>query len=79
MGVVFKATHSESGQVVAVKILSQTGTQDAESVDRFQREGQIAASISHPRSTFVYAAGEQEGQVLHCHGVDVRWDLERPC
>ena len=62
MGVVFKAVHNESGQNVAVKILSQTGTQDVESVDRFQREGQIAASISHPRSTFVYAAGEQDGK-----------------
>jgi eukaryotic-like serine/threonine-protein kinase len=62
MGVVFQATHSDSGQKVAVKLLSQTGTQNAESVDRFQREGQIAASISHPRSTFVFAAGEHDGK-----------------
>ena len=62
MGTVYKAVHSKSGQTVALKLLSKTFQSTQESIKRFQRESQVAASINHPRSTFVYQAGEHEGQ-----------------
>lgn len=62
MGVVYSATHKETGRSVAVKILPGHIYSD-ELIQRFKREGQIAASISHPRSTFIYEAGEHDGQL----------------
>lgn len=62
MGTVYKAMHSESGQTVALKLLSKSVQSTEESIKRFQRESQVAASINHPRSTFVYQAGQYQGQ-----------------
>lgn len=62
MGVVYSATHEDTGRAVAVKILPGH-IYSEELIQRFKREGQIAASISHPRSTFIYEAGEHDGQL----------------
>lgn len=62
MGTVYKAVHSETGQAVALKLLSRSVRTTDETIQRFQRESQIAASINHPRSTFVYQAGQHQGQ-----------------
>lgn len=62
MGTVYKAVHTETGQAVALKLLSRSVRSTEETVQRFQRESQIAASINHPRSTFVYQAGQHQGQ-----------------
>ena len=62
MGTVYEATHTKTAQTVALKLLSRSVRSTEEIVQRFQRESQIAASINHPRSTFVYQAGQHEGQ-----------------
>ena len=62
MGSVYEARHEVTGQCVALKLLSRSLRTDDETIQRFQRESQIAASINHPRSTFVYQAGQHEGQ-----------------
>lgn len=62
MGTVYEAVHAENAQVVALKLLSRSVRTTEETIQRFQRESQIAASINHPRSTFVYQAGQHEGQ-----------------
>ena len=62
MGSVFEAIHQETGQPVALKLLIPSLQGTDESIQRFRRESQIAASLNHPRSTFVYGAGEHEGQ-----------------
>src|SRR5262245_38226362 len=62
MGVVYEAEHEESGRRVALKLLSPGLAQSQESMDRFLREGRLAAALSHERSTFVYEAGEHAGQ-----------------
>ncbi len=61
MGTVFEAEHQATGQRVALKLLARSLLATNESIERFQRESQIAASINHPRSTFVYEAGELDG------------------
>ncbi|MFK7767866.1 MAG: protein kinase [Mariniblastus sp.] len=62
MGTVYEATHSKTSQTVALKLLSRSVRTTEETIQRFQRESQIAASINHPRSTFVYQAGQHQGQ-----------------
>lgn len=64
MGSVFEAIHQTTGQEVALKLLTCGNiSANEESVQRFRRESQIAASINHPRSTFVYEAGQHNDQV----------------
>ncbi len=62
MGTVYRAVHQQSGQEVALKLLSRSVRTTDETVQRFQRESQIAASLNHPRSTFVYGASQHDGQ-----------------
>ncbi len=62
MGVVYEAREQQSGRSVALKLLSGGIDHSSETVERFLREGQIAASLSHPRSTFIYDAGEIDGR-----------------
>ena len=62
MGVVYEACDKTTGRHVAVKLLSSGLTSDRENVDRFVQEAKLAAQISHPRTTFIYEAGEFEGR-----------------
>ena len=62
MGSVYEAEHEATGQLVALKLLSSELLATDDSVERFQRESQIAASINHPRSTFVYEAGRLDNR-----------------
>ena len=62
MGVVFEAEQKSTGRRVAIKLLSTNVRRTDATVRRFMQEGELAASLSHPRSTFVYAAGEEGGQ-----------------
>jgi uncharacterized RDD family membrane protein YckC len=62
MGMVWEAEHSQSGRRVAVKLLSPRLPRTDETTQRFLREARAAASLSHPRSTFVFGAGDYQGQ-----------------
>ena len=48
MAVVWLATDERLGRPVAVKILSDTLTADAEYLGRFRREARVAAGVQHP-------------------------------
>jgi hypothetical protein len=60
MGQVYEADEIESGRRVAVKILSR-GIGDEEELERFLREGQLAASLSHPNCVYVFGTSEVQG------------------
>jgi serine/threonine protein kinase len=60
MGQVYEADELESGRRVAVKILSR-GIGDEEELERFLREGQLAASLSHPNCVYVFGTSEVQG------------------
>ncbi len=62
MGVVYEAEQLASSRRVAVKLLSPSISHTQAATDRFLREGKLAASLSHPRTTFVYDAGEIDGR-----------------
>lgn len=61
MGSVFEA-ESDSGDRVAVKLLSPRLAASQTSVERFRQEGRLASQISHPRCVFVYAADTDAGR-----------------
>ena len=54
MSVVWLATDERLGRPVAIKVLSDTLTADAEYLDRFRREAQVAAGLQHPNLVSVY-------------------------
>jgi serine/threonine protein kinase len=61
MGVVFKARHRESGQLVALKILLPSFGRDGEAVLRFRREFELAAQLKHPNVVSALEADEDRG------------------
>jgi len=60
MGEVYEAEHVEQGRRVALKVLNQrlAGAQDRA---RFLREGQLAASINHPNTVYIFGSEEIAG------------------
>jgi len=59
MGEVYAATEVADGRRVALKLLHTTLT--AADRSRFLREGQLAASIDHPNSVYVFGSEEVDG------------------
>lgn len=57
MAVVYKAIDSLLHRHVAIKVLSESLSNDSEFIRRFSREAQAAASLSHPNVVNVYDVG----------------------
>jgi serine/threonine protein kinase len=60
-GSVYEAEQSDTGQRVALKLLSTKYAGSAISVERFRQEGRLASQLSHPRCVFVYGADTDSG------------------
>lgn len=60
MGEVYAARHHETGRDVALKVLRGRLNQ-REDRARFLREGQLAASLSHPHTVYVFGSEEIDG------------------
>ena len=60
MGEVYEAEHREHGRRVALKVLNRrlAGPEDRA---RFLREGQLAASITHPNTVYIFGSEEIAG------------------
>ena len=63
MGEVYEAEHLDTHRRVALKILNHTPATPADRA-RFLREGQLAASINHPNSVYVFATEEIAGTLV---------------
>ena len=61
MANVYLASDQELGRRVAIKILDDRHARDAQFIERFRREAQHAAGLSHPNIVSVYDRGEAEG------------------
>jgi hypothetical protein len=60
MGEVYEAEHAESGRRIALKVL-RSRLEDADDRARFLREGQLAASVSHPHTVYIFGSEEIAG------------------
>jgi len=66
---VYRARDSVLGRRVALKVLSEAGTADAEAKARFLQEARVASSIRHENIVGVYDFGEEQGRpyiVMEC-------------
>lgn len=61
MGTVFRAEHRRMKRIVALKVLSSELTKSAELVQRFQREVEAAARLTHPNIVHAFDADEVRG------------------
>ena len=61
MGAVYEATQVKLDRRVALKVLPQKYTDDAEYLERFQREAKSAAALNHSNIIHVYDIGEEGG------------------
>src|SRR6266481_4318914 len=61
MGVVYKARQPRLDRVVALKILAREKEKDPHFAERFQREAQALARLSHSNIVMVYDFGETAG------------------
>jgi serine/threonine protein kinase len=76
MGTVYKAKDPTLNRVVAIKTMAATPGRNDESKQRFQREAQAAAHLSHPNIVTVHDLGEEKGFIYmameYLEGKDLR-------
>jgi eukaryotic-like serine/threonine-protein kinase len=61
MGEVYRARDMKLKRDVAIKILPDEFSRDADRVSRFQREAEVLASLNHPRIAAIYDLQEAHG------------------
>ncbi len=61
MGEVYRATDSRLKRDIAIKVLPDAFSLDAESIARFQREAEVLASLNHPHIAAIYDLGSFGG------------------
>jgi len=61
MGIVYKAREESLNRFVAIKVLTEQLTEDSTFLQRFVREAQAAAGLSHPNIVNIYFIGEDHG------------------
>jgi CheY-like chemotaxis protein/tRNA A-37 threonylcarbamoyl transferase component Bud32 len=62
MGTVYKARHRRMKRIVALKVMSGDLAQDETFVQRFQREVETIARLSHPYVVMAFDADEDDGR-----------------
>ena len=62
MGEVYQATDSKLGRSVAIKLLPDAFTHDAERAARFKREARVLASLNHPNIAAIHGIEESGGR-----------------
>ena len=62
MGEVYLARDSKLDRQVAIKVLPEAMTRDAERVARFEREAKMLASLNHPSIATIYGFEEHRSK-----------------
>jgi Tol biopolymer transport system component len=61
MGVVWRATDTNLGRDVAIKVLPEALAADPERMARFEREARLLAALNHPHIASIYGLDSAEG------------------
>src|SRR5436853_5878917 len=61
MGEVYRARDTKLKREVAIKVLPEEFSRDADRVSRFQREAEVLASLNHPNIAGIYDLQEANG------------------
>ncbi len=61
MGIVYKARQKQLGRLVALKLLPPDRVVDPQFADRFRREAQALASLTHPNIVAIHDFGQTNG------------------
>src|SRR5213593_2331491 len=61
MGEVYRAKDSKLKREIAIKVLPEAFSQDAERLARFQREAEVLASLNHPHIAAIYGLEDADG------------------
>src|SRR4051812_36509567 len=64
MGEVYRARDTRLGRTVAIKILPAAVAGDHDRRERFLREAQAAAALSHPNIAALYEIGDDQGHLF---------------
>ncbi len=64
MGEVYRARDTRLGRTVAIKVLPQDVAGDAGRRERFMREAQASAALSHPNIAALFEIGEDQGRLF---------------
>src|SRR5437763_11144441 len=65
MGVVYRARERHSGRLVALKMMLDEHTSDANDLRPFQLEAQATSELSHPGIVALHAWGNHEGHPFY--------------
>ena len=81
MGEVYRATDTNLGRDVAIKVLPAEVVRDAERLSRFKREAHLLAALNHPNIAAIYGLEESGGQPFLAlelvEGQDLKQRLEK--
>src|SRR5262249_4243320 len=64
MGEVWRARDSKLQRDVAIKILPESVSADADALDRFEREARAVAALSHPNILAIHDFGREDGRAF---------------
>ena len=59
---VYRVWDTETGRILALKVMHPHMSRDAAYLERFQREARLAASINHPNVVRIYEVGQEGGR-----------------
>jgi serine/threonine protein kinase len=62
MGEIYRARDTRLGREVALKVLPESFSRDADRLRRFEQEARSVAALSHPNILAVHDIGEQDGR-----------------
>src|SRR6476620_8703128 len=62
MGEVYQATDTKLGRSVAIKVLPEAFTHDADRLARFEREARVLASLNHSNIAAIHGLEESGGR-----------------